>query len=169
MTTGSLYLYVKTIERAHSPLRMWEKIKLSKSYARALAQIDTTLEHHYSPFLIHKCKQRLTKMTQSMIRMRRLALKTRPRIVGVNRTLEKRLEKREKKAEVAAKLTTSIEAELLERLKRGVYDVDGIVNESQEAFGRALDSIQDAEGEEMEMEEEEEEDYEEDLVCVYVF
>lgn len=34
-----LYLYVKTVERAHSPANMWEKIKLSNNYAKALEQV----------------------------------------------------------------------------------------------------------------------------------
>lgn len=38
--TGVLYLYVKTIERAHSPAHMWERIKLSNSYAKALEQVS---------------------------------------------------------------------------------------------------------------------------------
>jgi hypothetical protein len=38
--TGILYLYVKTIERAHSPAHMWERIKLSNSYAKALEQVS---------------------------------------------------------------------------------------------------------------------------------
>ena len=36
---GVLYLYIKTIERAHSPAHMWEKIKLSNNYTRALEQV----------------------------------------------------------------------------------------------------------------------------------
>ena len=36
---GILYLYMKTPERAHSPAKMWEKVKLSKNYAQALAQV----------------------------------------------------------------------------------------------------------------------------------
>ena len=36
---GVLYLYVKTIERAHSPAHMWEKIKLSNNYSKALEQV----------------------------------------------------------------------------------------------------------------------------------
>ena len=36
---GVLYLYVKTVERAHSPANMWEKIKLSNNYAKALEQV----------------------------------------------------------------------------------------------------------------------------------
>jgi hypothetical protein len=38
---GVLYLYVKTIERAHTPKNMWEKIKLSNNYSKALDQVRT--------------------------------------------------------------------------------------------------------------------------------
>ena len=40
---GVLYLYVKTIERAHSPAHMWEKIKLSNNYSKALEQVRSLL------------------------------------------------------------------------------------------------------------------------------
>ena len=36
---GIMYLYVKTIERAHTPARMWEKIKLPNNYTKALEQV----------------------------------------------------------------------------------------------------------------------------------
>ena len=52
---GQCYLYMKTIERAHLPAQMWEKIKLPKNYSAALKILDEHLEF-WAKFQRHKCK-----------------------------------------------------------------------------------------------------------------
>ena len=41
---GKCYLYMKTIERAHTPKNMWQKIRLKRNYTQALEQLDTHLQ-----------------------------------------------------------------------------------------------------------------------------
>ncbi|KAL9337970.1 hypothetical protein Peur_069739 [Populus x canadensis] len=124
---GVFYLYMKTIERAHKPNELWERVKLPRNYEKALEIIDKHLMY-WPKFLVHKAKQRLTKMTQMRIRMRKLALKTREKIMTTPRKEIKRESRREKKAETAAELDKSIEKELLERLNGGLYgDIHNIL------------------------------------------
>lgn len=104
------------------------------------------MKNIYKDHQIHRCKQRLTRLRQTLIRMRQLQLTPqyvsvrfylgdqvllthciflfyrRTRLVPVKKKTERREETREKKAQTAAKLEVSIEQELLNRLKqvRGV-------------------------------------------------
>ncbi|KAK9903872.1 hypothetical protein M0R45_000844 [Rubus argutus] len=155
---GVFYLYMKTIERAHMPNKLWERVKLPKNYEKALEIIDKHLMY-WPKFLVHKTKQRLTKMTQMRIRMRKLAIKTREKIMTTPRKEIKRESRREEKAEKAAVLDKSIEKELLERLKNGVYgDLHkDIYNYPFEKYQKVIEREErNTEREE----EEEEEDYE---------
>jgi protein MAK16 len=117
---GRIYLYMKTIERAHTPAKLWERVKLSQNYAKALEQVSGQLEH-WPKALQHRNKQRLTKIYQYLVRSRRLQLKKTTKLVSMNTNQEKLEGRREEKALVAAKLEHSIKAELLDRLKRGTY------------------------------------------------
>ncbi|KAL6987482.1 cysteine synthase [Sarracenia purpurea var. burkii] len=158
---GVFYLYMKTIERAHMPNKLWERVKLPRNYEKALEVIDKHLMY-WPKFLVHKNKQRLTKMTQMRIRMKKLALKTREKIMTTPRKEKKREARREVKAEKAAVLDKSIEKELLDRLKKGVYG--DIYNYPVIEYNKVLDmeGLQAAsEDEEEEPEIEYVEDYEE--------
>jgi len=136
---GRVYLFVKTVERAHSPKNLWEKILLSRNYSKALAQVDEHLQY-FPKVLIHRNKQRLTKIHQYLLRIRKIELRARSgrkaRVVGINRKIEQREERRERKALVAARIETNVQKELLERLARGTYGDMYDFNTSREREGK---------------------------------
>lgn len=139
-----MYLYMKTVERAHMPNKWWERVRLSSNYAKALEQVDERLIY-WPKFLVHKCKQRLTRLTQVAIRMRKLAKEDErlgetvvPRLAP---KIRRREEARERKAESAAKVERAIERELIERLRSGAYG-DRPLNVEEGIWKRVLRGLE---------------------------
>ncbi|KAF3931473.1 hypothetical protein ABW19_dt0204197 [Dactylella cylindrospora] len=164
---GRLYLYMKTIERAHLPSKTWERILLSENYVKALEQVDDRLIY-WPKFLIHKCKQRLTRLVQVAIKARRVE-KEEASMLGEKTVpvrapkIRRREATRERKALAAARLERQIEKELVERLRSGAYG-DKPLNVEEGVWKRVLRALEkggDAERD-ADFDEEEEEELEEE-------
>ncbi|MBW0468924.1 hypothetical protein O181_008639 [Austropuccinia psidii MF-1] len=134
---GIVYLFQKTAERAHSPASLWEKTRLSTNYAKALEQIDSSLIY-WPDYMIHRCKQRLTKITQYLIKIRRLRTRELPQLVAVKSKTERRERARESKALSAARLSKTLEKELIARLKSKAYG-DAPLNVNEDVWQAVLE------------------------------
>ncbi|KAK2603040.1 hypothetical protein N8I77_009525 [Diaporthe amygdali] len=139
-----LYLYMKTIERAHMPNRLWEKIRLPSNPQEALAMVDEKLMY-WPDFLRLKAKQRVWRLNRVATRMRKLAAeeerlgeKLVPKLAP---KVKHRETARERKAEAAARLEKTIERELLERLRQGAYG-DQPLNVSQKIWEKVLKGLE---------------------------
>jgi len=125
-----LYLCLKEPERAHMPSLLYEKIELSEDYDAAIEQIDREMKG-FSPFLVHKCKQRLTKLSDYLERKELLTELGKPVYIKRRRKAEKQDRAREKKAAKAAKIEEKIEQEILERYKTGVYGDKAVMEQEK--------------------------------------
>ena len=133
---GVCYLYKKVPERAHTPKHLWERVKLLQNYEKALEQIQSHLEF-WPEFLIHKNKQRFTKIVQYIIRKKKIEKHADTKIVIVKKKTERRERQREEHAERAAQIEIAIEKELFDRLKNGTYE--DIYNYPPKLYNKWLD------------------------------
>ncbi|EWC44832.1 hypothetical protein DRE_06470 [Drechslerella stenobrocha 248] len=161
---GRIYLYMKTVERAHLPSKTWERILLSENYAKALEQVDERLIY-WPKFLTHKCKQRLTRLVQVAIKARRVE-KEEAAMLGEKTVpvrapkIRRREATRERKALAAARLERQIEKELVERLRSGAYG-DKPLNVEEGVWKKVLRVLE--KGGEAERDEDFDEEREEEL------
>uniref|UniRef100_A0A5K3FTC3 Protein MAK16 homolog n=1 Tax=Mesocestoides corti TaxID=53468 RepID=A0A5K3FTC3_MESCO len=146
---GIIYLYVKAPERVPYPIKQWERIKLKKNEEQAIEQINEHLRY-WDRWIRTRVKLRFLRTRDYLKRMRRLALSRQKKIETINRKVERRELRREEKALRVAKLSRTVEKELLERIRVATSSKE-IYNIDQSAFEKALET------EELEEEEEEEE------------
>lgn len=128
---GKLYLLMKEPERRHKPKSLYEKIELDKEYTKALEQVSNELTG-WSSFLVHKCKQRLTKLSDYLERRDLLDKRGRPVYIHKRKKAERQDRAREAKASRAAKIENTVEKEVLERYKLGLYRNKGMIEQEEE-------------------------------------
>ena len=68
------YRCMKTIERAHSPKNLWEKVELPENKEQAISKIEENLQY-WPEFLISRKKARFLRIKQYLKRMRKLRMK----------------------------------------------------------------------------------------------
>lgn len=117
---GRLYLFIKEPERIHTPAKMYEKILLNEDYKEALKEIEYNLEY-WNKDIIHKCKQRLTKLTEYHERIREAEEKGMTELVPRTTKMNRREKIRALRALNTLNFEKGIGDELMLRLKSGIY------------------------------------------------
>nr|CDS33397.1 maintenance of killer 16 (mak16) protein [Hymenolepis microstoma] len=135
---GIIYLYVRATERVPYPSKQWERIKLKKNEEQAIQQINDHMRY-WDRWIRTRVKLRYIRTRDYLKRMRRLALARKKKIETINKKSERRELRREEKALRVAKLSRTVENELLERLRAATSSKE-IYNIDQSAFKKALET-----------------------------
>lgn len=127
-----LFLFIKEPERCAEPRYMYEKIKLSEDYDTALKEIEEYLEFWDSE-IIHKCKQRMTKLVESHERIKYLRENGQEEYMVRKTKMNRREKIRALRALNSINFEQEIGDEILMRLETGVYG-----EENKEKYERAI-------------------------------
>jgi protein MAK16 len=146
---GQVILCIKTVERSHLPSKLWDKILLDRNQEKALEQIEKYLQF-WDKREIKRCKLRFLKITEYLKRMRKIRARGAPKFVTVKKKVERRLRSREKRALSVAQVENKIQAELLERLKSGVYGDLYKFNDKEKEAGSEEEEEEEEDEEELE-------------------
>lgn len=128
-----LYLFIKEPEKCDQPRDMYEKIKLSSDYDQALKEIEEHLEF-WDPQVIHKCKQRMTKLVEYHERIQYLREHGQTEYMVRKTKMNRREKIRALKALNSIDFEKEIGDEILMRLEAGIYG-----EENKEKYERAVD------------------------------
>lgn len=118
---GRLYLFKKEPEYVNLPIKSYEKILLNSEYDKALLEIDEILKF-WDPYLVHKCKQRLGKLTQYLIRKHELMMQENRPVLVARRKKAVRIEQvRGRKLVDRLDIEKDVKEELQMRLEAGIF------------------------------------------------
>lgn len=127
-----LFLFIKEPETCNTPRTMYEKIKLSGDYQEALKEIECHLEFWDSE-VIHKCKQRMTKLVEYHERIAYLRENGREEYTARKTKMNRRERIRALKALNSINFEKEIGDEILMRLQTGIYG-----EENKERYDNAV-------------------------------
>ena len=121
---GRLYLFKKEPERVNMPIKSYEKILLDAEYDKALVEIEKNMEF-WDPVLIHKCKQKLGKLTQYLIRKYELMTQEDKTVLVARRKQAVKIARgRSRKILDRMNIEDEIRDELELRLEEGLFGED---------------------------------------------
>lgn len=115
---GEIYLYVRDKANSRYPDKLWKRFLLSRNFIKSLQELDLIL-NLWPKFLVHKTKQKLTKLRQKLLREKLNELKRNSVLISKKKNLTYKL--KESKLISKIKFESLVEKELLHRFNLGIY------------------------------------------------
>jgi protein MAK16 len=120
------------------PVKQWQRIELPEEIEAGMQIIDRELQY-WDDWLIDKVKFRYGRIVETLANMRRLRQAPKVKVLPIKGRVERRNKSREERALSVAHIQDTVKAELVTRLKEGVY---GIYNLEEDEFKEALDTYE---------------------------